>query len=102
MSKLKALHFEGSDILIGENELDENFLTDLMECGSSGDQTANVDYVMDNYDITGDVETCKDALRPYGAWDNDELADHDKNLRRMVWLAGCGLCECGEIYFSCY
>jgi hypothetical protein len=26
-------------------------------------------------------------LREYGAWDDDELADHDANLRRVLWLA---------------
>lgn len=102
MKKLNVLHFEGSDILIGADELDKDFLADLMFCGSSGDQSANVQYVMENYDITGDVETCKDALRPYGAWEDDELEDHETNLQRLVWLAGCDLCEQGEIYFSCY
>ena len=26
-------------------------------------------------------------LREYGAWDQSELADHDANLRRLVWCA---------------
>ncbi len=30
-------------------------------------------------------------LREYGAWDADELADHDANLSRLLWLA------CGDI-----
>ena len=30
-----------------------------------------------------------DELREYGAWDNEELADHNANLSRVVWLA-CG------------
>lgn len=30
-------------------------------------------------------------LREYGAWDEDELADHQQNLQRILWLA------CGEI-----
>lgn len=28
-------------------------------------------------------------LKGYGAWDEDDLADHDSNLNRMLWLA-CG------------
>jgi hypothetical protein len=32
-----------------------------------------------------------DELREYGAWDADELADHDANLDRILWLA------CGDI-----
>jgi hypothetical protein len=30
-----------------------------------------------------------DELREYGAWDDEELADHDANLSRVLWLA-CG------------
>jgi hypothetical protein len=26
-------------------------------------------------------------LREYGAWDEDELADHRQNLQRILWLA---------------
>ena len=30
-------------------------------------------------------------LKEYGAWDGTELADHDKNLCRILWIA------CGDI-----
>ena len=30
-----------------------------------------------------------DVLREYGAWDDEELADHEQNLQRLLWsLAG--------------
>ena len=30
-----------------------------------------------------------DVLREYGAWDAEELADHEQNLQRLLWsLAG--------------
>jgi len=32
-------------------------------------------------------------LAEYGAWDSDELADHDQNLHRLVWVAGCDIAE---------
>jgi hypothetical protein len=34
-----------------------------------------------------DARTLRDELREYGAWDADELADHDQNLQRLLWLA---------------
>ena len=34
-----------------------------------------------------DPKVVKDELKEYGAWDDDELADHDANLARLVWLA---------------
>lgn len=30
-------------------------------------------------------------LRGYGAWDEEQLKDHDENLTRILWLA------CGDI-----
>ena len=40
-------------------------------------------------------------LKEYGAWDTEELADHDQNLQRILWLAACDIteqdgCDCGE------
>lgn len=38
-----------------------------------------------------DPELLKGELREYGAWDAEELADHDQNLQRILWIA------CGDI-----
>lgn len=38
-----------------------------------------------------DPQTLRDELREYGAWDDDELADHEQNLQRILWIA------CGDI-----
>lgn len=38
-----------------------------------------------------DPEILAGELREYGAWDDAELADHDANLSRILWLA------CGDI-----
>jgi hypothetical protein len=38
-----------------------------------------------------DKLTLVDELREYGAWDSQELDDHDQNLQRVLWLA------CGDI-----
>ena len=34
-----------------------------------------------------DPAILRDELREYGAWDENELADHDQNLQRLLWLA---------------
>lgn len=33
------------------------------------------------------------CLREYGAWDENELADHDANLNRILWCACCDIAE---------
>lgn len=36
-----------------------------------------------------DAATLRKELREWGAWDDVELADHESNLDRLLWLA-CG------------
>ncbi|WP_448168667.1 hypothetical protein [Burkholderia ambifaria] len=38
-----------------------------------------------------DPAALRDELREYGAWDDVQLADHNENLSRILWLA------CGDI-----
>lgn len=40
-----------------------------------------------------DPATVQDELREFGAWDADELADHDANLDRLLWTAACSAAE---------
>lgn len=35
-------------------------------------------------------------LREYGAWDADELTDHEQNLQRILWLAAGDIIENAE------
>lgn len=34
-----------------------------------------------------DAELLRNALKEYGAWDENELADHSANLDRVFWIA---------------
>jgi hypothetical protein len=38
-----------------------------------------------------DPDRVREVLRDYGAWDDNELSDHDANLDRLLWIA------CGDI-----
>ncbi len=40
-----------------------------------------------------DRDLVKAELREYGAWEESELIDHEANLQRLVWLAGCDINE---------
>lgn len=40
-----------------------------------------------------DPATLAAELKEYGAWDAEELADHDANVTRMVWLAAGDIAE---------
>lgn len=39
-----------------------------------------------------DPELLKSELREHGCWDDDELANHEVNLDRILWIA------CGDLH----
>lgn len=43
-----------------------------------------------------DAETLKNELAEYGAWDDNDLANYDENLTRILWIA------CGDIQEEIY
>lgn len=49
-----------------------------------------IPYIREQLDAI-DAQTLAGELKEYGAWDSAELADHDANLTRILWLA------CGDI-----
>ena len=38
-----------------------------------------------------DPMVLRNELKQYGAWDEEELSDHEENIQRILWLA------CGDI-----
>jgi hypothetical protein len=40
-----------------------------------------------------DAGILRDELREYGAWDDEQLSDHDENLSRILWLAAGDIVE---------
>jgi hypothetical protein len=98
-----ALHFAGTDWSLNAVEISEQLLEALKDCATPG-QAADeaVAYVLETFTVTGDVLDCAAYLKRYGAWDAEELADHDVNLSRLVWLTGVALHEGEPAYFSTY
>jgi hypothetical protein len=43
-----------------------------------------------------DPSDLREELVGYGAWDEVELADHEENLQRFLWLACCSINEEGN------
>lgn len=40
-----------------------------------------------------DVENLKRELKGYGAWDDEQLSDHEENLIRWLWISCCDIIE---------
>lgn len=63
-----------------------------------GSCDADVEWLSQQPDIVAQLdksnpETLAGELKEYGAWDDEELADHDQNLQRLVWLASGDIVE---------
>lgn len=99
---MNAIHFAGSDFTLLGSEVSPELLQALLDCARPGPADAAVAHVMKSYAITGNEADCAAYLKQYGAWEAYELANHETNLGRLVWLTGIGLSETGEAYFSNY
>ena len=73
-------------------------LEDAQYCAHQGDclpevqETVGLDWMASQLEkIAPDV--LRSELAEYGAWDAEELADHDANLERLVWIAANDVAE---------
>lgn len=100
---MNKLHFAGSDFCLDGDELEDDLLVALLDCAAPGQAADDsVAYVLETFTVTGDVLDCAAYLKGYGAWTAEELADHDENLSRLVWLTGGALRDSEAAYFSTY
>lgn len=59
-------------------------------CDADIDYLLTVDYIRAQLDVIPPALLAEE-LREYGAWNADELSDHEQNKARILWLA------CGDI-----
>ena len=67
-------------------------------CAHPGQCDADVAALRKNKTIAKQLDALppdlvRDSLREYGAWDDEELSDHDANLDRLLWIACCDVAE---------
>ena len=97
------IHYAGQDFWLTSSDIPADLDEALRECGVPGrNADPYVDQVLERWAITGNESDCAKYLYGYGAWEDDELEDHQHNLRRLVWLTGCDLVEHNEAYFYTY
>jgi hypothetical protein len=81
----------------GRIELQIN-LDDAQACSHAGQCDSDVEWLRQQPYIIEQLspispELVANILREYGAWDDGDLADHEANLDRLVWIACCDLSE---------
>lgn len=62
------------------------------QCDADIADLRRVPYIQEQLDRLSPALVAK-CLREYGAWDANELADHDANLDRLLWCACCDISE---------
>lgn len=60
------------------------------QCSDDVQALSNKPYIAEQLKKIDPVKL-QGELKQYGAWDTDELSDHDENIQRILWLA------CGDI-----
>lgn len=60
------------------------------QCDEDVEELTKQPHIAAQLDAIG-AEKIRTALKDYGAWDADELADDEQNKRRAVWQAGCDI-----------
>lgn len=74
------------------------WLEDAEYCSQSGDMSNNINDLMTEQYIRGqvcnwDTDKLVKELTSYGAWEPEELQDRAMNERRMLWLICCNVSE---------
>ncbi len=64
----------------------------------SGQADDNVLALSQEPEIKAQIDKIKpellvECLSEYGAWDTEELKDHEQNIQRILWLAACDIQE---------
>jgi len=65
----------------------------VIDCSHSGQCDDDISHWLAKLDLDLDPDKLASELREYGAWDQDELSNHDDNLARILWSAACDLSE---------
>jgi len=73
-------------------------LDDALACSHAGQCDSDVEWLRKQPYIIEQLNPIKpkllaDILREYGAWDDGDLANHEANLDRLLWIACCDTAE---------
>ena len=109
LTQLERIHGLYSDRIVVEPDLtlgngfevaypelfaqNQRLLQDLRDCFTPGlDASPSVQYILDTWRVDADPDI-RNYLAGFGAWDDDDLSDHDDNVERCLWIMGCEIAE---------
>lgn len=87
----KTKWFDENGWLVGQ--IPKQCIRDCSQAGAVDDAVARW---VEQLDFDCPEPQAAKWLREFGAWDAEELADHEANNRRVLWIACCDIKEQGE------
>jgi hypothetical protein len=87
----------------GRVNLEFTGIDDCLAClgpGSVDNQVKDLSTVPEIAKQLAEIDPCdlRDCLKEYGTWDREELADHEQNLQRVLWIAACDVADFPEAF----
>ncbi len=70
----------------------------VADCSGPGSADEAVSHWVDRLGFNGPSWLFREHLKEYGAWDACDLADHEENRKRVLWLWACNAHEDPEAY----
>lgn len=65
----------------------------IADCSSAGPVDEAVSYWVKRLDFNGPSWLFRSHLKEYGCWTSQQLADHEENRERVLWLWACACHE---------
>lgn len=90
MSKLYYNHGNYPSTEIGLTLEDAQSVSHPGPCDEDVEALAQVPYVAEQLAKIS-AGQLHEELEEYGAWDYEQLSDHQENLLRWLWLSGCDI-----------
>lgn len=99
--KMDRLVVSGSDYSMYKDEVTDELWQALENCSYEGVCDDDCEAFIQAFQIEfTDKETAADYLRPFGAWNEDELQNEDENLLRFVWCLAASNADDEDIEFK--
>tara|TARA_R100000781_G_scaffold45941_1_gene31104 strand:- start:1914 stop:2207 length:294 start_codon:yes stop_codon:yes gene_type:complete len=72
----------------------------INDCSHSGQGIDNVQYWVKKLDFDFNKDQGIDYLKAYGAWDDEQLLNHNDNKERVLWIACCDMSDSQEEFYG--
>lgn len=63
----------------------------VTDCSHQGNCDEDTEAWAGKLNLDIEPKLLREELAEYGAWVDDELLNHEENIRRIIWIAACNI-----------